>query len=291
MSYSSILKSKGTIQSKENLPIHYDLYTPSTTVGSVFQVIIFVHGFKGFKDWGAFPDACEELARAGFAVLAFNHSKNGVGENMLEFDEPDLFANQTLTNDLEDIGSILEALKNKEIQSDKVVLDTDRVGIIGHSRGAHTAIAAAAEYSEIYCMVTWSAVANYNSRWSDQMKKDWKEKGFTEIKNSRTGQVLKLNSSVYEDATENADRLMASLRVKELHTPCMFIAGKDDESVSHNDSEILYRNCPSDDKEIRLIENAGHTFNVSHPFNGEDFPEEFEEVLNFTEDWFHEHFK
>lgn len=291
MSYSSIAKNSGYVQSKEDLPIYYDLYTPVTTHGTVFSVILFVHGFKGFKDWGAFPDACEELARAGFAVLAFNHSKNGIGENMMEFDQPELFADQTLTDDLEDIGSLINALKNKEIPNDKVIFDTDQIGIVGHSRGGHTAVAAAAEYPEIQCLVTWSAVSDYNTRWSNEMIADWNKKGFTEIKNSRTGQVMKLNANVFKDAKKNASRLMAINRVKELHIPSMFIAGKKDEAVSHNETEKLYRNCPSDHKEIRLIDNAGHTFEVSHPFEEDDFPSEFSEALDFTEGWFLEYLK
>lgn len=291
MSYSSIAKNSGYVQSKEDLPIYYDLYTPVTTHGTVFSVILFVHGFKGFKDWGAFPDACEELARAGFAVLAFNHSKNGIGENMMEFDQPELFADQTLTDDLEDIGSLINALKNKEIPNDKVIFDTDQIGIVGHSRGGHTAVAAAAEYPEIQCLVTWSAVSDYNTRWSNEMIADWNKKGFTEIKNSRTGQVMKLNANVFKDAKKNASRLMAINRVKELHIPSMFIAGKKDEAVSHNETEKLYRNCPSDHKEIRLIDNGGHTFEVSHPFEEDDFPSEFSEALDFTEGWFLEYLK
>lgn len=291
MSYSSIAKNSGSVQSKEDLPIYYDLYTPVTTHGTVFSVILFVHGFKGFKDWGAFPDACEELARAGFAVLAFNHSKNGIGENMMDFDQPELFADQTLTDDLEDIGSLINALKNKEITNNKVIFDTDQIGIVGHSRGGHTAVSAAAEYPEIQCLVTWSAVSDYNARWSKEMIADWNKKGFTEIKNSRTGQVMKLNANVFNDAKENANRLMAINRVKELHIPSMFIAGKKDEAVSHNETEKLYRNCPSDHKEIRLIDNAGHTFEVSHPFEEDDFPSEFSEALDFTEEWFLEYLK
>lgn len=291
MSYSSLAKHSGSVQSRENLPIYYDLYTPVTNHGTVLPVILFVHGFKGFKDWGAFPDACEELARAGFAVLAFNHSKNGVGENMMEFDQPELFAKQTLSGDLDDIGTLIEAVKSKEITNEKVILDTDQIGIIGHSRGGHTAVSAAAEFSEIQCLVTWSAVSDYNSRWSKKMISDWNKNGFTEIKNSRTGQVLKLNVDVYTDAQKNADRLMAIKRVKELHIPTLFIAGKQDEAVSYNETEKLYRNCPSDHKEIRLIDNAGHTFEVSHPFEDDDFPTEFSEVLDFTEGWFLEYLK
>lgn len=291
MSYKSVLKQSGSVPSSENLPIYYDLYAPVNSPGSVLPVILFVHGFKGFKDWGAFPDACEEFARAGFAVVAFNLSLNGVGKSMDEFDEPELFARDTLTQDLDDIGNVIEAIKNKDISSDKFIFDTDRIGLIGHSRGGHTAIAAAAEYSEIQCMVTWSAVADYNARWSKEMISDWKKKGFTEIVNSRTGQTLKLNKVVYDDALANADRITALKRVEELYIPSLFIAGKEDESVPHTDSVSLFRKSPAFEKEIRLIQNTGHTFDVSHPFEEEDFPEPFAEVIDLTEGWFLEYLK
>lgn len=291
MSFSSISKQSGSVPSSENSPIFYDLYTPVTSAGSIFPVILFLHGFKGFKDWGAFPDACEELARAGFAVVAFNFSLNGVGENLLEFDEPELFARETLSQDLEDVGTVINAIKEKKISSDKVILNTDRMGIIGHSRGGHTAIISAAEYSDIHCLVTWNAVADYNARWSDEMISDWKKSGFTEIKNSRTGQVLQIKKVVYDDAIQNADKLMAIRRIQELHIPSMFIAAKEDEAVPFSETEKLFRKSPADDKEIRLISEAGHTFNIAHPFEEEDFPPQFTEALDFTEGWFLEHLK
>ena len=289
--YSSISKIIGKIPSTENLPIHYDLLVPVTTAGTVLPVILFLHGFKGFKDWGAFPDVYEEFARSGFAVVAFNMSLNGVGEGMFEFDEPELFRRQTLSQDLKDVGSVISAIKDKSLSSDKVILDTDRVGILGHSRGGHTAVTAAAEYSEIQCLVTWAAVADYNARWSDEMKKDWQTKGFTEIKNSRTGEVLPLDKITFDDGIEHADQLMAIKRVQEIYIPSMFIAGKNDEAVPVSETEKLYRTSPAYDKEIRLIDNAGHTFQVSHPFEDDDFPPEFAEVLDLTEGWFLEHLK
>ncbi len=289
--YSSISKIIGKIPSTENLPIHYDLLVPVTTAGTVLPVILFLHGFKGFKDWGAFPDVYEEFARSGFAVVAFNMSLNGVGEGMFEFDEPELFRRQTLSQDLKDVGSVISAIKDKSLSSDKVILDTDRVGILGHSRGGHTAVTAAAEYSEIQCLVTWAAVADYNARWSDEMKKDWQTKGFTEIKNSRTGEILPLDKITFDDGIEHADQLMAIKRVQEIYIPSMFIAGKDDEAVPVSETEKLYRTSPAYDKEIRLIDNAGHTFQVSHPFEDDDFPPEFAEVLDLTEGWFLEHLK
>jgi len=210
---------------------------------------------------------------------------------MTEFDEPELFKRETLSQDLADVGSVIEAIKSKEIHSDKAILDTDRIGLFGHSRGGHTAVAAAAEYTEIQCLVTWSAVADYNSRWSKEMVQDWNKKGYTEIKNSRTGEILKLDRVVYDDAIENGNRLMAIQRVKELYIPSMFIAGKEDQTVSSVDSEKLFRASPADDKEIRIITNAGHTFEVSHPFTLAEFPYPFAEVIDLTEGWFLEHLK
>jgi len=291
MIYSSVKKETGSVQSREDLPIYFDLYSPVTTKTRSFPIILFLHGFKGFKDWGAFPDACEYLARHGFCVLAFNFSKNGVGEKMLEFGQPELFASETLSSDLNDVGDIISRLKNGELRSDQVMINTDIIGIIGHSRGGHTAIAAAAEYPGIQAVVTWSAVANYNKRWSEEMISDWENKGYTEIENSRTGQVFKIDKVVYDDAIENADRLMANKRVKELHIPALFIAAKDDEAVPASESKKLFRACPSDDKEIKLIQDTGHTFGTAHPFEDENFPEPFDELLESTETWFLEHLK
>ncbi len=286
MTMGNIYKTTDSVNSTKNLPIRYDLYVPGNSSRDLLPVLIFVHGFKGFKDWGPFPDACEDLARQGFVVIAMNFSMNGIGDNPAEFDRLDLFEQETLSQDLEDIVTVIEAVKNREIQSSRVGLHTDYIGIIGHSRGGHTAIAAAAEYPEIQSLVTWSAVASYNERWTEQMINDWEKQGFTEIKNARTGQMMKVGKVVYEDAIDNAGRLMAIERVKELHLPVLFIAGKEDESVPYQDSVKLHRNCPSSNKELRLISDTGHTFGASHPFEDDDYPEKFSEVLELTEGWF-----
>lgn len=286
MRYSNITKISDSISSSEGLPIYYDLYAPSGRPDKNFPVIIFLHGFKGFKDWGAFPDACAELSSAGFAVLAMNFSLNGVGESMTEFDQLDLFARETLSQDLDDVGTVISALQEGTISPDNVSLDTDTLGILGHSRGGHTAVAAAAEYSDVACLVTWSAVADYNARWSDEMISDWNKKGVTEIKNGRTGQIMPVKNVVYKDALENADRLMAVKRVRELAVPALFVHSKGDEAVPYHDAEKLFRNCPSEDKELKLIPGSGHTFGTSHPFEDEEFPKAFQQVMDATTKWF-----
>lgn len=289
MSFTTITKSSGAIDSTEGLPIRYDLYKPNGSTAESYPIILFLHGFKGFKDWGPFPAACEELSSAGFAVIAFNFSLNGVGENLLEFDKLDLFGRETLSQDLDDVASVVEALKKEDIHSGKAALNTDEMGILGHSRGGHTAVAAAAEHPEIACLVTWSAVADYNARWSTDMIEDWETKGVTEIKNGRTGQIMPVKKVVYDDARQNADRVIALKRVKSLYLPSLFIHAKGDEAVSHRESEKLYRNCPSKEKELKLIPGSGHTFDGAHPFVDEEFPAPFEDALNATINWFQDY--
>lgn len=291
MEITSISISSGAVKSTEELPIRYDLYYPATRNSISFPVIIFLHGFKGFKDWGPFPDACEELALAGFGVLAMNFSLNGIGENKTEFTEMDHFARETITQDLKDIKSVIDALQNGEIAAANSNLNTDKIGLIGHSRGGHTAIAAAVEYDPIQCLVTWSAVADYEKRWSDEMKKDWEEKGYTEILNSRTGQKMRLDKVVYDDSVLNAQRISAIKNAARLQIPTLFIHGRADETVPYTDSEQLYIACKTKEKELRLISNAGHTYGAAHPFEEDEFPEAFAEVLDQTEGWFLEHLR
>lgn len=281
----SVKKHSGQLTSTDGNPIRYDLYAPHLDSG-MMPIIIFLHGFKGFKDWGTFPDAFFEMARQGFAVLAINFSHSGVGSDSDVVEYPDLFRSQTLSQELADIEVTLEAIKSGDIGKPAGLTNLFPIGMIGHSRGGHTAIAAAAEFDDISCLVTWAAVANVLDSWSDSMKKDWEKSGVTEVANTRTGQVLPIDRVLFDDTVENRNRLIAIERVKELYIPCMFIHGNQDESVPHRNSQLLYEACPGYEKEKLLIDGANHTFGSSHPFDSEDLPEKFSEVVDQTIRWF-----
>ena len=149
------------LYSREGEILRADLrYVPS---GSPKPAIVFLHGFKGFKDWGPFPTMLEELAKAGFITLGFNFSHNGIGEDLMTFTELERFARNTFTRELDETDDVLHAL----VLSEKVPLpaeefDRDAIGLMGHSRGASLAILVASQSSLVRAVVGLSPVSDFN---------------------------------------------------------------------------------------------------------------------------------
>ena len=72
---SSILNKEYKIKGSRNRIMTADLsYTASQ---EEVPLVIFAHGFQGFKDWGSWPLAAEIFASKGFPFLKFNFSHNG----------------------------------------------------------------------------------------------------------------------------------------------------------------------------------------------------------------------
>ena len=62
--------------------------------------VIVVHGFKGFMNWGFFPELGGRLAEAGYAGVFFNTSGSGIGEDLESFTEVEAFERSTYAKDL-----------------------------------------------------------------------------------------------------------------------------------------------------------------------------------------------
>ena len=88
---------KNLVLTRENKkPIAYDVYyTPNQNPK---PIVIFCHGYKGFKDWGAWHLVAETFAREGFFFLKFNFSHNGgTIDQPIDFQKINLRAKLILT--------------------------------------------------------------------------------------------------------------------------------------------------------------------------------------------------
>src|SRR5574337_65639 len=150
------------ISRRDDRPIAADFHYPEIG-GRPVPVIIFLHGFKGFKDWGHFPLVCENLARSGFAVIRFNFSWNGTTPgHPLDFVDLDAFAKNTFSKELFDVEAVIDDLvwrAGKEVNC-----DPKRIGLLGHSRGGGIALLAGFRDERIKAVATWAGVSDFEPR-------------------------------------------------------------------------------------------------------------------------------
>ncbi len=248
-------------------------------------VVVFCHGFKGFKDWGPYPEWGRHLARTGFVSVHMNFSYNGVHRDApMEFTELDKFADNTFTRELDDLQAVLDAVDEGRLP--EAPANPNRIGLLGHSRGGGTVILQADRDDRVDALVTWSSVATFVDRFSDEQIEDWETQGYTEILNSRTGQVMRLNKVLYDDAMAHRDELDVPGAAARIDVPWLVVHARDDESVDFDAAGTLAGATES--AELMAAEGGGHTFGGAHPFDG-TVPESLEAVWDRTTAFFRTH--
>lgn len=66
-------------------------------------LVIFAHGFKGFKDWGTHNMVANLFAENGFRYLKFNFSHNGTTvDKPIDFADLIAFSENTFSIELDD---------------------------------------------------------------------------------------------------------------------------------------------------------------------------------------------
>lgn len=221
------------------------------------RTIVFIPGFKGFKDWGGWPWLCRELASGGHRVVRINPSMCGVGESLDSFDQPERFARQTLGHDIEDVERLMQ---HAEIPDSGVLL-------LGHSRGGLVASLAAPRCAAVEGVITMGAPDNL-VRLTEAEVEQWRERGLREVVNARTGEVLHQDVSVLEDYQQRQQDYDAPAALKKAGVPVLAFHGDADEAVETDCARQLLAQVDPDLASRVLVEGAGHTFGLVHPFAG-----------------------
>jgi len=242
--------------------------------------LIYVHGFKGFKDWGFVPYTGEYFAGKGYSVITFNFSHNGVNGTSDEFTDPEKFADNTYSLETDELSEVIDAYFFGFFGE----TTNNRLGLIGHSRGGGIAILTAKKRKEITAVALWSSIAKVD-RYTQHQKEQWKNKGYLEVVNSRTNQVMKLNLSVLEDIEKNLEKkLNIENAVQKYNRPLLIIHGEQDLTVPVSEGHLLHEWSNKKKTHFRVIPASGHTFDIVHPFAGSNV--KFDIVLAETEEFF-----
>ena len=242
--------------------------------------IIYVHGFKGFKDWGFVPYLGDYFSKNEFSVISFNFSHCGVGENLLEFDEPDKFAKNTFSLEVSELNQIIDAY----IKGFFGKISGKGVGLLGHSRGGAVALITGSKRKEINAVTTWSSIAKLD-RYTERQKQEWMKNGFVEVINSRTNQVMRLDISLLEDIENNKNTILnMETAVSNLNKPLLIAHGEQDLTVPIEEAKMIYNWSNKDLTETYFIPAIGHTYDIKHPFDGSN--PKFEHLLEKTKTFF-----
>ncbi len=262
-------------------PIRGDVSIPD--LNKRFPVIILCHGFKGFKDWAFFPFLAEMLCKKGFIVVKFNFSGSGIGEDLQNFTDPDRFAANTYSKELEDLQRVLDELERGNICGKAAYLD--RIGLFGHSRGGGIAVLQAAHDKRIRSLVTWSPICRVDRQAFLDVLPQWKRSGHIDIPNTRTGQVMKLNLDIVDDIEKHAKtRLNILQSAARVRVPFLIVHADQDESVPLSEGRTIHQHVKSVNCRLEIINGTGHTYGAVHPFAGSNSA--LKKAVQHTREWF-----
>ncbi|MCA1752449.1 MAG: alpha/beta hydrolase family protein [Cryomorphaceae bacterium] len=277
ISDSNILRTTGTIIGADGRPTPFDLHLSEKK--SVAPLVVFAHGYKGFKDWGCWNLVAQKFARQGFDFLKFNFSHNGgTVADPIDFPDLEAFARNTYSMEVDDLNTVIAAALNG-LDVEGHTAKWDQLALIGHSRGGGISVISAAENSKVSALALWASVADFGERFSFDLS-EWKATGVAHVENARTGQKMPHYYSFYEDYISNRDRLDILAAASRLNCPALAIHGTADEAVDPGDAERLATTFPEGAK--ILVPDAGHTFGGKHPWTDDQLPRHLDRAVDAT---------
>lgn len=242
------------------------------------RTVVICHGFKGFSHWGFFPHLAGEIAAAGMRAISFDFSGSGIGEDRETFTDHEAFGKNTFTQELADLDAVIEEARRRE-------WITRPYGLFGHSRGGGVAILHAAVNPRVKALATWSAISHV-TRWTPSDVITWRERGFVDIVNARTGQVMKLGTRILDDVeAHSGSTLDIAAAAGRIHVPWLILHGSEDETVPRAEGERLH-DLSSRTSTLRIIE-TDHGFGAKHPLTG--VPEGLSAAVRETREFFEKH--
>lgn len=254
------------IQNPETKTFLADAYYPENS--EKLPLVIFVHGYKGYKDWGAWDLMAKKIAEAGFYFVKFNFSHNGTTvENPSSFDDLEAFGNNNFTKELSDYNALISYfVSNPEV-------DAEKVAIIGHSRGGGISTIQAYEDERVKALVNLAGVSHFGYRFpSGERLEDWEREGVMYSENARTKQQMPHYYQFFEDYKNNEERFNIQYAAQHLEKPFLIVQGTNDDAVKAKEAHLL--NEWSKTSELEVLENANHVFGAKEPWVSDEMPKD-----------------
>jgi dienelactone hydrolase len=267
------------LQSKHGRPFLADVFYKKDGIKK--PVVIFSHGFKGFKDWGPFNLIAERFAEAGFVYVKHNFSHNGTTvDSPTEFADLEAFGNDNLSIEMDDLGVVIDWVCSNEFPVDKSEINTEAIYLMGHSRGGGISILKAKEDTRVKRLCTWASVNEFSKYWTAEELEKIKKDGVVYVGNARTKQMMPIKWQLYENYFANLPRLFVPDAVRALQIPMLIIHGTKDETIPVEAAvEMQGWNKKA---ELLLLEGSNHNFGGKHPYSETELTTDLETAVAAT---------
>ncbi len=266
------------IPGANQLPIGLDIFFEDAKESK--SVVIYVHGFNGFKDWGNFDLIADQFALAGFVLVKFNFSHNGtIPDQPEEFGNMAAFGQNNYTNELEDLRLVIDWVCDPENPFQEA-MDTSQLYLIGHSMGGGISILHSAEDNRIKKLITWAGIGECKTpwgNWSAEKMEEWKQTGVQYYTNGRTKQQMPMYYQLYQDYEQNQQRLDIKNAIQHLDIPILICHGTQDGAVLIDTAFQLKAWQPS--AQLFTVE-SDHVFGRKHPWTSNDLPLPMQAVVD-----------
>jgi uncharacterized protein len=273
------------IEGCHNKPILLD--SRWTRDSEVKGYVLFCHGYKGFKDWGAWNLVADHFANAGYCFIKFNFSHAGTTpEHPQEFVDLDAFGHNTYSTEVDDLNRMISWVENNDVLPK--CRRNPLIFVIGHSRGGGVALLSSCENQKsIKGFAAWASVSDFEVRFPLGHAFDtWKKEGVFFVENARTKQQLPHYFLFFEDFIQNKSRLYIRDKVKQLEMKGIICHAMDDQAVHVSESMRLHKWIVN--SELVLFDVGGHTFGSAHPYSSDSLPEALANVVTRTISFFDE---
>ncbi len=256
------------IEGKHHRPILTDLFYQESETPK--DIVIFCHGYKGYKDWGAWNLVAEAFAKKNFFFIKMNFSHNGgTKEQPIDFPDLEAFGQNNYLKELDDLDSVISWLHSENPYQEEI--NIRNISVIGHSRGGGIVVIKAANDQRITRVISWAGVSDFASRFPNgETLELWRDKGIAYITNARTNQQMPHYFQFYTTFKENEAFLNIKTAAERLSIPYLIVHGNFDETVPLKEAKNLNTWYP--ESQLEIINGANHSFGSAQPWTEHTLP-------------------
>ena len=263
----------------EPIKIHNEVFTGAAGKKSLIdleipknfnnKLIIFIHGYMAFKDWGCWNIMQSFFVSEGYGFCKYSVSHNGgTIEQSIDFHDLESFAQNNYSKEIEDLKCALNWVEGKFSILPEIFL-------VGHSRGGGIALLSADD-DRIKRIVTLAAIGSIEKRFPTGKELEvWKTQGTRYTLNSRTNQKMPNSFSQYEDFEAHREKLDIEKACLKSTKPTLVIHGDMDSSIDIEESRNIAKWLNT---RLFEIEEGQHNFGASQPWLETDMPEHLQKA-------------